>query len=476
MRTAAVHDEQAALTPVWVTELAGLKQRDPSEFERLRSKLKGKVRLSALDAAIESEIAANKARGRKKQAPPPPDIDALAKSAREIIDSPNVLPKFGKAFGRAYAGERNNARPLYLVATSRLFPVKETMHAAVKGTSAVGKSAMVSRVLEFLPPEDIIAFTALSERALIYMDRNFEHCLLSMGESLDSDQQKFKDYLLRELMSEGKLRYPVSVKIDGEIKTVTISKTGPVAFLVTTTKNKLNPENETRMLSLELDDSEEATKSAMKKIAHVRGLNKRADDVDFGPWRDFQRWLAAGERRVLVDFAPELAELIPAKAVRVRRDLAQLIGAIKAHALLHREARERTEQGEIWATIDDDYAAVRGLMAGIIAEAAETKVSSAVLKTVAAVKRVQDKDAGDQDDDSGAAVLEIAAELKVDRSTARRRLYKAEELGLIVNLETRPRRPGRYKVADAARSDAEMLPSAEALRAAYDEALARERG
>jgi hypothetical protein len=62
-----------------------------------------------------------------------------------------------------------------------------------------------------------------------------------------------QDYLLRELISEGKLRYPVVQKIDNEMVTVTVEKNGPVCFLVTTTKAAMNAENETQMLSLEID-------------------------------------------------------------------------------------------------------------------------------------------------------------------------------------------------------------------------------
>lgn len=161
-----------------------------------------------------------------------------------------------------------------------------------------------------------------------------------------------------------------------------------MAFMVTTTKNQLHPENETRMLSLELDDSQQATRAALEILAINRGLNMTpGEPVDFGPWQDFQRWLAAGELRVVVDFAPELAKLMPPVTVRVRRDFVQVLAAIKVHALLHREQRSRLD-GQIVATIEQDYAAVRPLMASILAEAAETKISKGVRQTVAAVKKV----------------------------------------------------------------------------------------
>ena len=167
-----------------------------------------------------------------------------------------------------------------------------------------------------------------------------------MGEALTGKQVEFQDYLLRELMSEGKLRYPVVQKIEGELVTTMIEKNGPVAFLVTTTRNKLNPENETRMLSLEVNDTEAQTKAVLGKVAEVVGLNKEMDIDDLRPWHDYQRWLAAGECQVIVFYARTLARLIKeTKAVRLRRDFSQLLIAIKAHALLHREHRKRSKKG-----------------------------------------------------------------------------------------------------------------------------------
>jgi hypothetical protein len=62
-------------------------------------------------------------------------------------------------------------------------------------------------------------------------------------------------------------------KIGNEIVSMTIEKDGPVSFMVTTTKNLLHPENETWMLSLEINDSDEQTKAVLKKVAEVEGIN-----------------------------------------------------------------------------------------------------------------------------------------------------------------------------------------------------------
>jgi phage/plasmid primase-like uncharacterized protein len=467
-----VADPHSALDPMWAMELARIKLSDPAAYSRLRERLTGlkKVRIDirGLDAAVKQGVeelkkAAARAKAQKATTQSKPDIDALARSAKDIIASKDVLGLFGKAFARAYAGEGNNAKLLYLIATSRLFSFSETMHAALKGTSAIGKSALADRVLRFQPEEDVIAFTAMSEKALLYYEDGFEHKILFMGEAHETKDTEFQDYCIRELVSAGRLRYDAAMKVGDEIKTVTIKKEGPVTFIVTTTRVSLNFENETRLLSLELDDSEKQTRCAMRMIARVRGLNESLDDVDFTPWCDFQRWLAAGETRVCVPFAPELSDLIPAKAVRVRRDLSQLIVAIKAHALLHREHRARTEVGEVIATIEDDYRVVRELMADILAEASEIKVSRADHETVEAVERAQPERG--ESNTQGATVADVKKVLKRDDETVRRRLIKCVKLGLLNNLNAGKGkgRTGRYVVVGSAGKPAEALPTPEAL-------------
>jgi hypothetical protein len=267
--------------------------------------------------------------------------------------------------------------------------------------------------------------------------------------------------LLRELMSAGRLRYPVVQKIDGQMVTTTIEKEGSVAFMVTTTRNKLNHENETRMLSLEVDDSEEQTRAVLQKVALVEGRNQRGKAVDLQPWHDFQRWLAAGECDAVVKFSLTLASMIPPRAVRLRRDFSQLLLAIKAHALLHRHHRKRDADGAIVATIGEDYATVRDLMSDLLAITADTACSEAVRETIAAVRTCQPLVEG------GASIRDVADKLKLDRSATWRRLRSAIDGGYVANLKQGKRgQPGEYRTTGELPPDPdEFLPSVEDLRA-----------
>ena len=353
-------------------------------------------------------------------------------SARTIIECSNVLELFEQSWRELVAGEEKNAKLLYLVATSRVFD--KCMSAAVKGPSSAGKSQIRKQVLEFLPPEHVVSFTTLSDKALLYYEGNFAHKILSMGEASGAEEQSLQDYLLRELISEGRLRYPVVQKVDGAgMITVTVEKNGPVVFMVTTTKAALHPENETRMLSLEVDDSDKQTMSVLGKVAEVIGLNTELAAVDFEPWRDYQRWLGAGNCSVAVPFAKELARLIPPRSVRLRRDFTQILLAIKAHALLHRHHRPVDERGQIIASVEQDYAAVHTLMNALIAESSGTAVRPGLQETIEAVERA----AAGLPLDEGANAQAVGTLLKLDKSAARRRLLAATSEGFLVNLETR---------------------------------------
>jgi hypothetical protein len=172
------------------------------------------------------------------------------------------------------------------------------------------------------------------------------------------------------------------------------------------------------------------------------------DAVDYKAWYAYQEWLASGERRVVVPFARPLVFQIPAVAVRLRRDFPMLLSLIKAHALLHRELRGRDKRGRIIAGITD-YAAVRELISDLFSEGVEAAVAKTLRQTVEAVQRL----AKDQP-----SVADLAEELKLDKSSASRRVKVAISKGYLVNRETGKGKCARIALGDPMPDDAEILP------------------
>jgi hypothetical protein len=228
---------------------------------------------------------------------------------------------------------------------------------------------------------------------------------------------------------------------------------------VTTIAVKLHPENETRLLSLTVTDTQEQTRAVMAALAEEAG--EAAPDL--ATWHALQVWLESADNRVTIPYARTLAELIPPVAVRLRRDFGAVLNLIRAHALLHQASRERDAEGRIVATIED-YGAVRELVADLVSEGIEATVPTTVRETVEAVKGLREDSKGEP-----VTVAELARELKLDRSAVSRRVRNAKDRGYLRDLEENQRKPSRLVLGDDLPADLEILPNPEKVRASMQE-------
>jgi hypothetical protein len=364
-------------------------------------------------------------------------------AAGDLITEPDLLSRFATELCRAgLVGEEKNAKILYLALTTRLFD--RPVSIAVKGISSGGKSFTVEVVLRFFPAAAYWERTAMSDRALAYSDEDFTHRYLVIYEAAGMTSD-IASYLIRSLLSEGRIRYELVEKTkDGMIARV-IEKDGPTGLIVTTTAHRLHPENETRLLSLGVKDTAEQTKAILYALADDQD---RRGAVNYARWQALQTWLEAGERRVVVPFARVLAGMVPPVAVRLRRDFRVLLALVQAHALLHRELRQRDDQGRIVATLGD-YAVVRDLIADLFAEGVDATAKPETRETVAAVKSLGKNEV---------SVTEIAKALKLHKSAASRRISDAVSRGYLVNNETRKGRPARIALGDPMPAETDILP------------------
>jgi hypothetical protein len=251
--------------------------------------------------------------GAKTEAPPPPpppNIEELKIAAGDLIDCPDILSRLGAEIEMAgLVGETDNAKILYLGLTSRIF--ERPVSIAIKGVSAGGKSFTVEQVLKFFPPEAYFVRTGMSERAIIYSDEDYRHRVIVIFEAAGMNSD-LMSYLIRTLLSEGRVVYEVVEKTKEGLRPRRIEKAGPTGLITTTTAPKLHPENETRLLSLGVVDTPAQTRAVLQAIA--AGSNTKS--INYAPWQALLAWLAADQREVAVPFAATLADLIPPVAVR----------------------------------------------------------------------------------------------------------------------------------------------------------------
>jgi hypothetical protein len=346
-------------------------------------------------------------------------------------------------------GEVRNVKLIYLVLTSRL--LNRLASIVVKGQSSSGKSWTTQAVVRFFPESAYYEMTAASEHALIYDKEPLEHRTLVIYETSGLESEKFS-YVVRSLLSEGRLRYPTVVKRDGELETVMIEREGPTNLITTTTALRLHSENETRLLSLASDESAGQTTEVLAALA----TEDDGDEVDYGQWHALQRWLELGENRVTIPYAKQLAKLVPPVAVRLRRDFGSLLALIRAHALLHQGTRERDAKGRIVATIAD-YEVVRDLVADVLSEGVEKTVKPEVRELVAKVRELV------VDDETEVTQRQLARALRLDKGAVSRRAKAALDAGFLVNREERRGRPHRLVPGDPLPDDQPILPTVEAV-------------
>jgi hypothetical protein len=377
-----------------------------------------------------------------------PESRAQVHNPPELAFDEDILGRLVEDMhGLGHVGEQRASKLLYLALTSRL--LTKIVSVAVKGPSGAGKSATVERVLVFVPPDAVVSLTGMSEHFLAYDDRPIKHKMLVLFEAAGMSGEN-ATYLIRTLLSEGVIRHGTVESQDGALHGREVVREGPAGLVTTTTQVSLHPENETRLLSITVDDSAAQTRNVILAIA---GQDRAPEPADVDEWHTLQHWLEDGPRDVTVPFARRIAELIPPIAVRLRRDAGTVFALVRAHALLHRATREVTD-GRVVAT-HHDYAVVRELVAAIISDTLGQSVSPATREVVEAVTAILDDGA------KYATYAQLAERLKIDRSAANRRGRVAIAGGYLVNQEDRKGKTARLVIGDALPEDVLVLPTVE---------------
>ena len=380
-------------------------------------------------------------------------------TCEELAREERILDRFAGTLRRSgVAGESRVAKLLYLAVTSRM--LERPVSVAVKGPSSGGKSFLTESVLRFFPENTYHALTAMSERTLAYSEEPIKHRFLVVYEAAGMSGE-FATYLVRSLLSEGRVRYETVEKTPQGLKARVIEREGPTGLIVTTTAVGLHPENETRLLSLTVADTQEQTRDVLAAIAR-----ERAGGVNLRPWHALQEWLGslATERLVTIPYAEVLAGLVPPVAVRLRRDFGAVLNLIRTHAILHQASRERDKEDRIVATLED-YEAVRDLVEDLVSDGIDATVPATVREAVAAVGRLSEDAEGDP-----VSLAAIARELDLDKSAASRRVRRAVDAGYLKNLEDKRGKPARLVLGDPLPEDLRILPATEALHRCTAEA------
>lgn len=390
-----------------------------------------------------------------KEKPKAPEKEDLFKICAPILTHSNILELFTTDLHKSgVVGEHKICKLLYLALTTRIFD--RPVSIAVKGPSSGGKSFLVDKVLGFFPSSAYYMLSSMSSKALVYTDANFKHRFILFAEADGITDQA--EYYIRTLLSENCLKHEVTEPDkNGKFHTRLIEKEGPSGLILTTTRTSLNPENETRIISVTVIDTKEQSKEVLMQIAEDSD-----EELDTSKWMALQEYIAINPPKVRIPYAKKLASLTNADALRMKRDFKAFLNLIKAHALLHAHSRAQNENDEIIATLED-YAQVRDIVGLFISEGVESSVSPTIRETVKVVAQLLAENEC-ENETYCVSLHDIASKLNLDKSAAARRVRSAVEAEYLINLEARSGRPAKVKLGNPLPEEQDVLPTVEKLK------------
>ncbi len=317
------------------------------------------------------------------------------------------------------------------------------------------------------PADSYEVRSGFSPKAIAYGNSDLRHKILVVQEASGLNGRE-GNMLVRTLISEGCIRWETTRHGGGATWSATVKRDGPIAFVMTTTHQVMHHEDETRALSLIMDDTWQHTRGVIEQIAKRFAGGEASGNADLAPWHAYQRWLAMGPREVVIPFAPALSRLFLLKVRRAKRDFEQLLTAISVSALLHQVGRQRDAAGRVIA-LTSDYHHVRHFLDRPLNEACGSAVPPGVRELVGhLLEYCAPVDPYAQDLPRGLDLNELAAKMTVDKSVVQRRAKKAQELGLAVDLGGGKGRPCRLLPLQHMKNDGNVLPDIQRLQMEID--------
>ena len=276
---------------------------------------------------------------KQDQSPTPYQMtDEEEKEAKDFLKNPRLIERITddlEACG--YVGEEINKLIAYLVATSR--KLEKPLSCIIISQSSSGKSHLMETIASLMPDEDVEFYSRITPQSLYYMEKEaLKHKLLIIDERQGSEEA---DYAVRSLQTRHKLilAYPIKDPNTGKMKTIVVIMEGPVSFMESSTKDRLNPENISRSFQLYLDESEEQTRRIQSYQRLLRGLDgwrlldKRNSIVRVH--KNAQRLLKP--IKIIIPFIDKIK--FPSRWMRARRDQDRFLSLIEAVTFLYQYQR-----------------------------------------------------------------------------------------------------------------------------------------
>lgn len=279
--------------------------------------------------------------------------------ALTLLKDPKLIERILSDFERTgLVGEETNKLVGYIAAISR--HLESPLAVVVQSSSASGKSSLMDAVLQMMPEEERVQYSAMTGQSLFYMgETNLKHKILAIVEEEGASRAS---YALKLLQSEGVLSIASTGKdaTTGKLVTHEYRVEGPVMLFLTTTAIDIDEELLNRCLVLSVNEDRAQTQAIhrlQREQQTLEGVLRRHERQRIlRLHQNAQRLLQP--LTVVNPYAKELT--FPDAMMRSRRDHMKYLSLIRAIALLHQYQRpiQKATHGPktisyIEATIDD---------------------------------------------------------------------------------------------------------------------------
>ena len=200
-------------------------------------------------------------------------------NALSLLKDKNLTKKILKDFNSiGVVGEETNKLVGYLACVSR--KLDKPLALMVQSTSAAGKSALMDAILNLMPEDERVQYSAMTGQSLFYMgETNLKNKILAISEEEGAQNAS---YALKLLQSEGEVTIASTGKDDasGDLVTKEYRVEGPVMLFMTTTAIDIDEELLNRCLVLTVNESREQTQAihqAQRKSRTLEGLQGKLE-------------------------------------------------------------------------------------------------------------------------------------------------------------------------------------------------------
>lgn len=271
-------------------------------------------------------------------------------SATEFLQQKDLLKSLNQLIEKAgIIGEEQSRLLLFLITISYLN--KSPLHGIVQGSSGSGKTHIISRIADLMPPEDVLRFTRITESSLYNWGEFDLFQKIIIIEDLDGLKEDAL-YALREFISNQVLRSSVTIKDKkGNNKSSHKIVKGQFSSLSATTKGETYEDNMNRSFIIAINESEEQTRKIIdyQNLKNAGMIDRNNEQKAIGFIQKLVKNLKCYE--VINPYAMELQ--LPDKVKNKRRLNEMVQSIIKQITILNQYQRKQTSDGKLITEIED---------------------------------------------------------------------------------------------------------------------------